>query len=69
MPTSKIAVLGIWHLGSVYSACLAQLGYEVAGWDSDSIKVQQLNEGTFPSAAGGEKGFRIYCEPLHQPIC
>ncbi len=44
----KIAVLGIWHLGSVYSSCLADLGHEVTGWDSDADKVLDLNQGIAP---------------------
>jgi UDPglucose 6-dehydrogenase len=45
---TKIGVLGIWHLGSIYSACLADLGYEVVGWDQDTQKVAELNKGKPP---------------------
>ncbi|MDX1901562.1 MAG: nucleotide sugar dehydrogenase [Gammaproteobacteria bacterium] len=31
----KIAVVGLWHLGSVMSACLAQAGHEVIAYDPD----------------------------------
>ena len=45
---TKVCVLGIWHLGSVYSACLADLGYFVVGWDRDAKKVTDLNKGIPP---------------------
>ena len=45
---TKACVLGIWHLGSVYSACLADLGYLVVGWDKDAKKVEDLNGGIPP---------------------
>ncbi len=41
----KVCVLGIWHLGSVYSACLADAGYSVVGWDPDANAVAELVEG------------------------
>ena len=44
-PKSKVCVIGIWHLGMVASACLADLGYVVVGVDKDSEKVQGLNRG------------------------
>ena len=44
-PISKVCVIGIWHLGMVSSACLADLGYVVVGVDKDSEKVQGLNRG------------------------
>lgn len=47
-PKTKVCVLGIWHLGSVYSACLADSGYFVVGWDRDTKKVAELNQGTPP---------------------
>ena len=42
---SKVCVIGIWHLGMVASACLADLGYVVVGVDKDSNKVRGLNRG------------------------
>jgi len=45
---SKVCVVGIWHLGSVYSACLAELGYSVVGVDRDKDKVENLNKGVPP---------------------
>ncbi len=45
---SSIGVLGLWHLGSVYSACLAKLGFEVAAFDPDSKVIERLNKGEAP---------------------
>jgi len=44
----KVCVIGIWHLGSVTSGCLADLGYSVMGVDQDSKKVEELNKGVPP---------------------
>ena len=46
--THKIALLGLWHLGAVYSACLADLGYLVVGWDADERRIHDLNAGNAP---------------------
>lgn len=46
--SSKVCVIGIWHLGGVASACLADLGYVVIGVDNDPEKVKRLNKGTPP---------------------
>lgn len=45
---TKVCVIGIWHLGSVVSACLADLGYLVVGVDEDSQRVEDLNNGVPP---------------------
>ena len=45
---TKVCVIGIWHLGSVTSACLADLGYHVIGYDKDQKKVEELNKGNPP---------------------
>ena len=44
----KVCVLGIWHLGAVASACLADLGFEVVGVDEDAARVEELNRGHAP---------------------
>lgn len=41
-------IVGIWHLGSVYSACMADLGYCVTGVDSNTARVEALNRGEPP---------------------
>ena len=51
----KVCVIGIWHLGSVYSACLADLGYQVVGVDRDTSKVDNLNHGDPPIFEPGLK--------------
>lgn len=44
----SIGVLGLWHLGSVYAACLASLGYKVYGFDQDKQTIDNLNDGHPP---------------------
>ncbi len=44
----KIAVQGLWHLGSVTAACLAKLGHEVVGIDPDAKVVADLGAGKAP---------------------
>jgi len=44
----KICVLGLWHLGTVTSACLASWGHEVVGLDFEVEKIQRLQEGQPP---------------------
>ncbi|OGO08438.1 MAG: hypothetical protein A2Y61_06405 [Chloroflexi bacterium RBG_13_60_13] len=43
-----VCVIGIWHLGAVTAACLADLGYTVVGVDEDHDKVEALNRGMPP---------------------
>lgn len=52
---TKVCVIGIWHLGSVYSACLADLGYQVFGMDRDPDKIEKLNHGEPPIFESGLK--------------
>ena len=44
----RVCVQGLWHLGSVTAACLASVGHEVVGLESDQIVVSSLNEGKAP---------------------
>ena len=44
----KVGVLGLWHLGTVISACLAGAGHDVIGVDDDALVVTDLNEGNPP---------------------
>jgi UDPglucose 6-dehydrogenase len=46
--SSKVCVVGIWHLGAVVSACLAELGYQVIGIERDPERVTLLNRGIPP---------------------
>lgn len=43
-----IGTVGIWHLGEVYSTCLASLGYQVIGFDKDKKNIDNLNRGVPP---------------------
>lgn len=44
----KIAVLGLWHLGTVTAACLARLGHTVTGIECDAAVVERLQRGEPP---------------------
>ena len=44
----KIGVLGLWHLGSVTAACLAEAGFETIGIDFDEAVVARLGKGSAP---------------------
>jgi UDPglucose 6-dehydrogenase len=49
----KVAVVGLWHLGSVTAACLAAAGHEVVGLDSDERTIQGLQAGQPPVSEPG----------------
>ena len=49
----KICVLGLWHLGSVTSACLASVGHDVTGLDSNSRIVEKLQMAVPPVSEPG----------------
>ena len=44
----SIVVVGLWHLGSVYAASLAKMGFKVTGYDFNEKTIADLNEGTPP---------------------
>lgn len=44
----KIFVAGLWHLGCVTAACLAQAGYEVIGYDPNKENIARLTQGQAP---------------------
>lgn len=50
---ARIGVLGLWHLGSVTAACLAEAGFDVVGVDPDPATVAALNEDRPPVAEPG----------------
>lgn len=45
---TKVCVMGLWHLGTVYAACLADLGYQVVGVDKDPLRIESLSRGIPP---------------------
>jgi len=48
-----VGVLGLWHLGSVTAACLAEAGSDVIGIDPDVAVVEALAEGKPPVSEPG----------------
>jgi UDPglucose 6-dehydrogenase len=48
MLNNRVCVIGLWHLGCVTSACLADIGHAVVGVDKDSKRVADLNNGIPP---------------------
>jgi UDPglucose 6-dehydrogenase len=44
----RISVIGTGHLGAVHAVCLAELGHEVLGVDTDSAMIAALAEGRVP---------------------
>lgn len=44
----KLAVVGLWHLGSVTAACLAKGGHVVVGYDSNKDTIAKLDKGQAP---------------------
>lgn len=49
----NVAILGLWHLGSVTAACMARAGHDVIGWDGDQATVTRLAGGRAPVAEPG----------------
>ena len=47
-PRHQIAVVGTGYVGAVTSICLAWLGHEVCGLDTEPIQVGQLSQGQVP---------------------
>jgi UDPglucose 6-dehydrogenase len=48
-----VGVVGLWHLGSVTAACLAEAGYDVLAVDPDASVVEQLLQGRPPVSEPG----------------
>ena len=47
----EVCVQGLWHLGSVTAACLASVGHDVIGLDTDQTTIDGLAQGRAISAA------------------
>jgi UDPglucose 6-dehydrogenase len=45
---TSVAVVGLWHLGCVTAACVADAGYRTVGIDLDSSVITNLQEGRAP---------------------
>ncbi len=70
----RISVVGTGYLGAVHAACLARLGHQVVGYDTDSAKVDALSRGVSPffepefedvlatALAGGQLRFTDHAE-------
>ena len=48
MGSERVCVIGLWHLGLVTSACLADLGRTVIGFDSDPHLIEGLRNHRLP---------------------
>jgi UDPglucose 6-dehydrogenase len=44
----RVCVFGLWHLGCITAACLADGGHDVVGLDPDSARIAKLREGAAP---------------------
>ena len=44
----KIAVLGLWHCGEIFSTCLAELGHRVVGISDDQNLIENFSKGIPP---------------------
>jgi UDPglucose 6-dehydrogenase len=58
-----IGVLGLWHLGSVTAACLAEAGYDVLAVDPDVAVVGGLIDGRPPISEPGLTELLAECAP------
>jgi UDPglucose 6-dehydrogenase len=47
-PAMKVAVLGLWHLGTVTAGCVAETGILTVGIDDDTEVIAKLNAGEPP---------------------
>lgn len=44
----KVGIVGLWHLGTVTAACLAQRGFEVIAYDNNSSVIDKLANNQLP---------------------
>lgn len=45
---TTVAVVGLWHLGSVTAACMANAGYKIIAYDPDLAVIENLKNGIPP---------------------
>ena len=48
LTSQRIAVLGTGYLGATHAACMADLGHQVLGVDTDDAKLAKLRSGELP---------------------
>ena len=46
--TLKLSVIGTGYLGVTHAACMASLGFEVIGFDTEASKIDLLSKGKVP---------------------
>src|SRR5699024_11844079 len=51
----RMTVVGTGYLGATHAACMAELGHDVLGVDTDPTKVERLNAGKSPFYEPGLK--------------
>ena len=51
----NISVIGIWHLGSVTAACLADFGHNITCIDENKETIKNLKDGILPIYEPGLK--------------
>jgi len=44
----KLSVVGTGYLGATHAACMASLGFEVIGFDTEALKIDLLSQGKVP---------------------
>lgn len=52
-PRHKVAVIGTGYVGAVTATCMAFLGHDVCGLDSDPVRAASLSEGQVPFVEPG----------------
>ena len=57
----KVAVLGLWHLGSVTAACVANAGFDVVAFDPDAANIARLQQGMPPVSEPGLAELMAQC--------
>jgi UDPglucose 6-dehydrogenase len=51
--TINVAVVGLWHLGTVTAACVASAGHRVVAYDPDPALIDELRQARLPVAEPG----------------
>ena len=49
----KIAIVGLWHLGTITSLCLSKIGHKVEAYDEDKKLIQNFNKKNPPISEPG----------------